>query len=98
MTDSEILQPWYRTLNRTQWNTLLASNLGWVFDGFEAYALILTVSVALHQLLRPADRKSTRLNSSHQIISYAVFCLKKKKRQHFIVNGSERSTTCPSSA
>src|SRR5258708_27893538 len=32
---------------------------------------------ALH-LLR--DRKSTRLNSSHQIISYAVFCLKKKKQ------------------
>src|SRR5258708_27522687 len=27
---------------------------------------------------RPEDRKSTRLNSSHQIISYAVFCLKKK--------------------
>src|SRR5258708_27544852 len=29
-----------------------------------------------------ADRKSTRLNSSHQIISYAVFCLKKKKGRH----------------
>src|SRR5258708_30414307 len=28
---------------------------------------------------RRSDRKSTRLNSSHQIISYAVFCLKKKK-------------------
>src|SRR5258708_18254664 len=28
----------------------------------------------------PVDRKSTRLNSSHQIISYAVFCLKKKKK------------------
>src|SRR5258708_9641524 len=28
------------------------------------------------------DRKSTRLNSSHQIISYAVFCLKKKKYIH----------------
>src|SRR5258708_26082519 len=28
------------------------------------------------------DRKSTRLNSSHQIISYAVFCLKKKKIIH----------------
>ena len=28
-----------------------------------------------------ADRKSTRLNSSHQIISYAVFCLKKKKQK-----------------
>src|SRR5258708_21786631 len=30
-------------------------------------------------LLLSLDRKSTRLNSSHQIISYAVFCLKKKK-------------------
>src|SRR5258708_13488319 len=29
---------------------------------------------------RGLDRKSTRLNSSHQIISYAVFCLKKKKK------------------
>src|SRR5256885_4026120 len=28
-----------------------------------------------------ADRKSTRLNSSHLVISYAVFCLKKKKRK-----------------
>src|SRR5438034_4139960 len=28
------------------------------------------------------DRKSTRLNSSHTVISYAVFCLKKKKKQH----------------
>src|SRR5947208_335972 len=30
------------------------------------------------------DRKSTRLNSSHQIISYAVFCLKKKKKKQTI--------------
>src|SRR5947208_10933709 len=30
----------------------------------------------------PKDRKSTRLNSSHQIISYAVFCLKKKKTEN----------------
>src|SRR5207244_11340871 len=33
------------------------------------------------QGLRRGDRKSTRLNSSHQIISYAVFCLKKKNRK-----------------
>src|SRR5438552_8567867 len=33
------------------------------------------------QNLRTVDRKSTRLNSSHQIISYAVFCLKKKKKK-----------------
>src|SRR5256885_9517667 len=31
----------------------------------------------------PADRKSTRLNSSHLVISYAVFCLKKKTRPIF---------------
>src|SRR5258708_20527376 len=36
------------------------------------------------------DRKSTRLNSSHQIISYAVFCLKKKKK-HNIRNCDNRS-------
>src|SRR5256885_8752760 len=30
----------------------------------------------------PEDRKSTRLNSSHLVISYAVFCLKKKKNKH----------------
>src|SRR5256885_13161966 len=29
------------------------------------------------------DRKSTRLNSSHLVISYAVFCLKKKKKENF---------------
>src|SRR2546426_7220484 len=31
-----------------------------------------------------ADRKSTRLNSSHLVISYAVFCLKKKKNKQLI--------------
>jgi hypothetical protein len=30
-------QKWYRMLNATQWKTLLASNLGWVFDGFETF-------------------------------------------------------------
>src|SRR5260221_10545893 len=35
---------------------------------------------ASHQVL--SDRKSTRLNSSHTVISYAFFCLKKKKRRH----------------
>src|SRR5258708_9769428 len=36
------------------------------------------VGVWTADMLYPRDRKSTRLNSSHQIISYAVFCLKKK--------------------
>ena len=47
--------PWYRSLNRSQWNTLFATNLGWLFDGYEVYALILTVGVALHQLLDPSQ-------------------------------------------
>src|SRR3989454_4113666 len=33
-----------------------------------------------------ADRKSTRLNSSHLVISYAVFCLKKKKQRNYSEN------------
>src|SRR5258708_21761923 len=37
------------------------------------------IVVVLAKILMVLDRKSTRLNSSHQIISYAVFCLKKKK-------------------
>src|SRR3712207_7766654 len=35
---------------------------------------------------KPRDRKSTRLNSSHANISYAVFCLKKKKNRHTPIN------------
>src|SRR5258708_25210190 len=42
-------------------------------------AQLLQLEPALEDL---ADRKSTRLNSSHQIISYAVFCLKKKKKSN----------------
>src|SRR2546422_6403755 len=37
----------------------------------------------------PEDRKSTRLNSSHGYISYAVFCLKKKKKRNRAVNVSQ---------
>src|SRR5256885_11320085 len=35
--------------------------------------------------LRGGDRKSTRLNSSHLVISYAVFCLKKKKKFYALI-------------
>src|SRR5256885_8768175 len=37
------------------------------------------------------DRKSTRLNSSHLVISYAVFCLKKKKKNTIIYDSHETS-------
>jgi MFS family permease len=47
--------PWYRALTPGQWRTLLAANLGWLFDGYEAYALFLTVGPAMHALLQPAQ-------------------------------------------
>src|SRR2546429_7392743 len=44
------------------------------------------------------DRKSTRLNSSHGYISYAVFCLKKKKKVRYLLNfGVVVPFTSPSS-
>src|SRR3712207_8240753 len=39
-------------------------------------------------LVRARDRKSTRLNSSHANISYAVFCLKKKNNLHLLTSSS----------
>src|SRR5947207_9981772 len=42
-------------------------------DGFLQHRVVLGAQLV-------ADRKSTRLNSSHTVISYAVFCLKKKKK------------------
>ena len=47
--------PWYRSLNRSQWNTLIASNLGWMFDGYETFALVMAVGAALRQLLDPSQ-------------------------------------------
>src|SRR5256885_10678738 len=43
-----------------------------------------------YDLIKGADRKSTRLNSSHLVISYAVFCLKNKK-----TNATQSPSTIP---
>src|SRR2546422_1262347 len=51
----------------------------------------LVESRAITTLLQ--DRKSTRLNSSHGYISYAVFCLKKKKKINNKVHNSQHTTT-----
>src|SRR5215510_15868756 len=51
---------------------------------FSSYAL-------RHRQDRVADRKSTRLNSSHVAISYAVFCLKKKKKIDFEINKTTKT-------
>lgn len=52
---SEVSVPWYRTLDRQQWKALLATNLGWMFDGYETFALILTLGVALRAMLDPSQ-------------------------------------------
>src|SRR2546426_6244270 len=47
--------------------------------------------------VRERDRKSTRLNSSHLVISYAVFCLKKKKKiteEQYRLNEEEHHQCC----
>src|SRR5947208_10355464 len=53
----------------------IALVLAWAYD-ITAQGIQATPTIAAPQ----SDRKSTRLNSSHQIISYAVFCLKKKEK------------------
>src|SRR2546429_3566363 len=60
----------YTTLFRSR------RSLGVVVEGLHRSPLDADVSLASRQ-----DRKSTRLNSSHGYISYAVFCLKKKKTE-----------------
>jgi MFS family permease len=47
--------PWYRSLTTSQWRTLAATNLGWLFDGYETYALFLTLGPAMHALLDPSQ-------------------------------------------
>src|SRR5256885_9805037 len=61
----------YTTLFRSRNASVMQQN---VYDETVAKQGITTATLG--------DRKSTRLNSSHLVISYAVFCLKKKKRQH----------------
>src|SRR5256885_12623280 len=52
-----------------------------------------------HGAQKGADRKSTRLNSSHLVISYAVFCLKKKKNKKMsIINAINVDSTTNSCA
>src|SRR2546422_6967493 len=50
--------------------------------GVDGHERVGAVEKAARGRLEARDRKSTRLNSSHGYISYAVFCLKKKKNTH----------------
>src|SRR5258708_23552984 len=59
-----------------------------IFEGLHGFGFVggagvdgFRVDAGKAKTVQALDRKSTRLNSSHQIISYAVFCLKKKTNQ-----------------
>src|SRR5438552_11756108 len=65
----------YTTLFRSYWTDGREERILYVTPGYQLVALNAKTGMRIPTL----DRKSTRLNSSHQIISYAVFCLKKKK-------------------
>src|SRR2546430_9407863 len=69
------------------YTTLFRSIPGELFDLVEQPVELLLLGQVLgdleQQLELLLDRKSTRLNSSHSQISYAVFCLKKKKQQWY---------------
>src|SRR5437588_3774791 len=70
------------------YTTLFRSFAGGTFlllalSGLITAAPLLLFGIAVRHLpLKTIDRKSTRLNSSHTVISYAVFCLKKKKKNN----------------
>src|SRR5438552_9282700 len=71
---SQNRQPSYKV--DADWPKQLPSN--WIMGQVSGIA----VDHEDHIWVLQRDRKSTRLNSSHQIISYAVFCLKKKKKKN----------------
>src|SRR5438067_6168150 len=74
----------YTTLFRSPTKTLRGGEVIWLEAGSLETLSILgkKPSRYLQLSFKDRDRKSTRLNSSHVSISYAVFCLKKKKEIH----------------
>src|SRR5437762_10764873 len=72
----------YTTLFRSQFNLslLITDEFMQAVREDREWKLAFPISRKEYENERPEDRKSTRLNSSHRCISYAVFCLKKKKR------------------
>src|SRR2546428_6291427 len=75
----------YTTLFRSSTASLKSSPLPSNVHGRSSVAVAILSSSA-RPSSRSLDRKSTRLNSSHDQISYAVFCLKKKKYSTYIPN------------
>src|SRR5256885_12497654 len=89
----------YTTLFRSNQNALAADHIRQAFESADRQTVRdrLHITTLYYDLVickrsrtvwRSADRKSTRLNSSHLVISYAVFCLKKKKNNEDLASSS----------
>jgi MFS family permease len=52
-------QPWYADLTPKHWRVLTSSFLGWIFDGYEALALVVVIAPLMHSVLTPAQAAST---------------------------------------
>jgi MFS family permease len=52
-------KPWHDGLTRNHWRILFASFLGWIFDGYETYALFLVLPFVLRDVLTPVQARST---------------------------------------
>src|SRR5258708_18371747 len=74
----------YTTLFRSRLRGFESLSLHHICKALRTLEPNLTSFCYAHFMKVAIDRKSTRLNSSHQIISYAVFCLKKKKHTRHI--------------
>src|SRR2546426_9112848 len=72
---------WFTSSRRVAFTTQAAYCLGSFFD-----ATMIVFAECSRGTPYFSDRKSTRLNSSHLVISYAVFCLKKKKKNNMTLD------------
>src|SRR5256885_9281112 len=79
-----IFDPTSTTLNMPGPIKITAAIVDW--HGAASKNLVVTFTNVTDPNKVSQDRKSTRLNSSHLVISYAVFCLKKKKNHSLIVS------------
>src|SRR5690242_21146352 len=70
----------YRIAAELGWSELIYTHISARIPGRDHHFLINPYGLRFDEVTASRDRKSTRLNSSHMSISYAVFCLKKKKK------------------
>jgi MFS family permease len=72
MAATDIAAPYTEGLTRRQWSVLGITMLFWLFDGYETYALLLTIGPSLHELL-PASELSTLPRVAAYLISITLF-------------------------